>query len=67
MSHPVLVKSSPSSIPGFKISIKAKESEIMMMMMMTKKLALNHRVLTVRKWTWLQAHLVSRTDKKGQA
>ncbi|KAH3813054.1 hypothetical protein DPMN_141503 [Dreissena polymorpha] len=43
MSHPVLVKSSPSSIPGFKISIKAKESEIMMMMMMTKKLALNLR------------------------
>ncbi|KAH3717198.1 hypothetical protein DPMN_059979 [Dreissena polymorpha] len=29
MSHPVLVKSSPSSIPGFKISIKAKESETM--------------------------------------
>ena len=28
MSHPVLVKSSPSSIPGFKISIKAKESEV---------------------------------------
>ncbi|KAH3718207.1 hypothetical protein DPMN_061006 [Dreissena polymorpha] len=44
MSHPVLVKSSPSSIPGFKISIKAKESEIMMMM--TKKLALNLPVLT---------------------
>ncbi|XP_052233128.1 uncharacterized protein LOC127845988 [Dreissena polymorpha] len=46
MSHPVLVKTSPSSIPGSKISHqRSKASE---------------------KWTQLQAHLVSKTDKKGK-
>ncbi|KAH3875600.1 hypothetical protein DPMN_038869 [Dreissena polymorpha] len=42
---------------------RPKRQEIMMMM--TKKLALNPPVLTVQKWTQLQAHLVSKTDKKG--
>ena len=41
--------------------------QIMMMMMMSKELALNLPVLTVQKRTHLHAYLVFRPDKKGLA